>query len=313
MTYIDPFSHIVGIYWSKRTWMLGELGEYIGVEPDDGDQKNIGLTMSLFTSGLAVAGKRVFTLFFSGSPQQIYEHDIEAGTQSVYTSTPVIGFDDADDVCTDGQYLYCTGADTGNGSTTYFIAKFDLSTDTKVWTKEISTYGGGAIYSAANPGGIMVVPGTPSPGVANFFDVDGNLIGTDNTLINIIDYEWAVCATRDRFFLMQRDSFATGGTMQMRCYDNSGAIQYTIDVPVTPAELYARVSVSETFVFFWFSSLTPDDNARVVVCPRTVTRDSAGVIVSDVIDTASPVTYDLGVRIDNLRKATVDATTFTDY
>lgn len=312
MTYISPFDHLKAIHWSKKTWMLEENAKYVGVEPDDGDQQNIGLTMSSFTSGLAVVGKRVFTLFFGGTPQHIIEHDIEAGTQGTFSNA--IGFNDADDVACSGPHLYCSGADTGDGSTTYRVSKFDLSDNTLLWTKNLGAYTGGAIGIAANPTGFMISSGSAVPGKAKFYDPDGVLLGEDNTLGDIISYEWSMCATRDRFFIGQKTNTTATGQPQLRCYDLNGSIQYTVNAPSTiPLGTRFFPSVNERYAFFWVAYTATITNAHVIVCPRTVVRDITGTITSDVIDTSVSTVYDLGFTTFNIRKATVDATTFSNY
>lgn len=306
MTTLDPFQYLKGVFFAKKTWCLWENGHHIGVEPDDGAE-NIRLSTWITPfAGFAVAGVDAFSMRF-GSEYFVQYNNIETGAWGSWATN--IGFDDVDDCASDGVHLYVSGADTSDGSSTFRVSKFDLATKTRLWVKNLGTYPGGAIAIAANPGGFMLY----TTGVAKFYDADGNYLGQDTTIVDALSYEWCACATRDRFYIVHKLDFSATGVVQLRCYNGSGAIQYSINGLVPAGTAKVAPAVTERHVMLWVESSTAVANNHVIAIPRTVVRDGSGNITSDTLDTPSAATWDLGTTIPNLRKACVDASTFLRY
>ena len=98
MVYLDPFSQVTNVSFKKKTWMLTNNGEFIGVEPD-GEQADKVTTWPGSIAGMAVAGKRVFAAEFSGA-NSVHVNDYVDGTNQTFIGSPVI--DTLNDVATDG-------------------------------------------------------------------------------------------------------------------------------------------------------------------------------------------------------------------
>lgn len=307
--YLSPFERITDFAFSKKTWMLTEGGEFVGVEADDGDQTDISTIWGSPFSGLAVVNGVAYTVRFGSLWVQYY--DIKTGDRGDLWEIP---FDDPDDCASDGTYLYVSGSDTGAGSSEYWVTKIEIATGNTVWTRNLGTTGGGgAIYNggamslAANPGGFMIATNEQ----AKFFDTDGDWIADDTSMVDNISYEWGVCATRDRFWLADK-SAPVNGDPRLLCYNNAGVLQSTTVLPLATAQLYFP-AVNESAVFCWMVDTPLISNGAVTIMPRAVMRNESGDITSDVIDTGSAVTYDLGFEPGNIDKATVDSQTFVTF
>lgn len=308
--YLSPFERVTGFSFSKKTWMLTENGEFVGVEAGDGDQTDISTIWNSPFSGMAVVNGVVYTVRFTSQLVQYY--DIRTDERGNLWDIP---FNSPNDCASDGTYLYISGTDTGDESSTYRVKKIEIATGNTVWSRNLGTNGGGgAIYNggalsiAANPNGFMI----SSNEQVKFFDPDGDWVADGTSVVDNIFYEWGVCATRDRFWLADKDSFAVSGNARLLCYDNSGALQSITVLPLAAGQSYFP-AVNESAVFCWMDSTPSITNGAVTVIPRTVTRNSAGEITGDVIDTGSSVTYDLGFEIGNIDKAAVDAATFVTF
>lgn len=300
--YLSPFDRIVAMSWSKRVWMLTDGGELVGIEPD-GTQDNISTTWATLFDGLGIAGRNFFAVKYTGT-RTVQVNDIVASTNDTAWST--IPFDTPNDCASDGVYLYVAGIDTSNGSV-YRVAKYDLSTAVAVWDKTLGSYNGGAVSIAANPNGFMLMSNED----VEFYDADGVFQGT-GAVVDNLPFEWSVCATRDRFFFAHKDSFLASGITEIKCYDASGAFKYTVTPPVAAAQSGYPAATEEN-LFFFMPAGTALTNHSVLVMDRTVTRDTNGDIVTDVVSTTGAVTYDLGFATNAIQKAAVDSSTYSTF
>jgi hypothetical protein len=259
---------------------------------------------------LAVVGSRAFLASFSDG--KIYENNLQTGVNALYATPAAISV--ANDIASDGDHLYVSGTD--GAGTSWLVAKYDLATGVKLWELPVHAYTeGGEISIAANPTGFMCADN----GDCYTFDGDGvKTSGNLHASLGMVDrlpYERAVCATRDRFYVMDKSSFTVGGTVRIFQFANGGGSNQVIGITSPDVtDDGSKISASETQVCIWTDWLdfaVPMVSPKCIVLPRTVVRDVDGFITSDTIATTG-MAYLVGEE-SYIEKACVDARSFLNF
>lgn len=218
-------------------------------------------------------------------------------------------FDILNDCATDGIYLYLSGPTSGY--TKMGVQKINLIDNSTVWAKEYLNYNGGGITIAANPLGFALYCNER----VEFFDPDGVSQAVRSS--ESIGTEWALCATKDRFFIPTFP--APNNHVNWRCYSLDGTLHYTV-VPTQSPEAdgwfhYPVVTENHFYIFNAWKDIVPTTaTASVTIFDRNVVRDSAGNIVSDSVDMGSRVLVNFqkgGANVEHYGyKGSVDTLSF---
>lgn len=255
-------------------------------------------------SGFGFMGKYAYTVDFVGT-DQVYRYDLAASSGGVWLNIP---FDTANDVACDGTYVYMSGIDSGDASTDFRVAKYSPG-GVQQWNNAITGYNGGAVHIAANPDGFIAVNNAR----CRIYDTSGSLVANrDSDMLDNSGFQWASCATRDRFWVADKTA-ASGGTVKIYQYNSAtGARVQTITPTDLSLDQTGLISATEEALYYWLDQ-GGGSNHRVRIYSRTVTRDGDGVITGDTISSTGTL-VDFGTTTtENQFKAATNADTYLTY